>query len=80
MARSTVVALYVVVMVTAIVVTDVLLFRNRTWAQLMWNIGTVLMFGAIYLRFLPEVSSEAPVVLRWGANGRTVFCRQPRST
>jgi hypothetical protein len=46
------VVLYILVMVAIIVGVDVLLFRNHFWARLLVNIGIVLVFGAIYLRFL----------------------------
>jgi hypothetical protein len=49
--RATV-ALYVVLMVAAVVAVDLLFFRNRFWERLMANIGIVLVFAAFYLRFL----------------------------
>ena len=52
MARNMSAVLYVVVMITVIVSADLLFFRNRLWDRLMWNIGIVLMFAAIYLRFM----------------------------
>ena len=44
--------LYVLVMVAVIVGVDVLLFRHHFWPRLLVNIGIVLVFGAVYLRFL----------------------------
>jgi hypothetical protein len=52
MTRNMIVALYVVVVIVVIVGADLLFFRNRFWDRLMWNIGIVLMFAAIYLRFI----------------------------
>lgn len=52
MTKSTLVVLYVVVLVTAVVSVDLLFFRNRFWERLMVNVGIVLVFGAFYLRFL----------------------------
>lgn len=51
MTRNLTIALYVVVMIAAIVGLDVLFFRHRFWERLMANIGIVLLFGAFYLRF-----------------------------
>jgi len=50
MTRSTLVLL-VVVMVAVVVGVDVAFFRNHFWERLAVNIGIVLVFGAIYLRF-----------------------------
>ena len=46
------VALYVLVMVAVVVGVDVLFFRHRFWERLMVNVGIVLVFAALYLRFL----------------------------
>ena len=45
-------ALYVVFMAAVIVTVDVLFFRNRFWERLMMNAGLVLVFAAVYFRFL----------------------------
>jgi uncharacterized membrane protein len=45
------IVLYVLVMVAAIVVVDVVFFRQRFVERLMANIGIVLLFAAFYLRF-----------------------------
>jgi len=45
-------ALYVLVMVVAIVTVDILFFRNHFWARLAVNVGIVLVFVAFYFRFL----------------------------
>lgn len=52
MPKNAYVAISVVLMVAIIVGVDVLLFKNYFWARLMSNIGIVLIFGALYLRFL----------------------------
>jgi hypothetical protein len=39
-------------MVALIVGVDLLFFRNSFWPRLMMNAGLVLIFGALYLRFL----------------------------
>ena len=46
------VVLYIIAMVVVIVGSDVLFFRSQFWPRLMANVGTVLVFGAFYLRFL----------------------------
>jgi hypothetical protein len=45
------VVILVLVMVALIVVVDFLVFRHHVWARLMVNVGIVLVFGAIYVRF-----------------------------
>ena len=45
-------ALYIILMVAAIVGVDFLFFRDRFWIRLMANIGIVMVFGAFYLRFV----------------------------
>jgi hypothetical protein len=52
MGRQAAVALYVLAMVAVVVGVDVLFFRHHFWPRLMVNIGIVLVFGAVYLRFL----------------------------
>ena len=39
-------------MVVLIVGVDLLFFRDHFWPRLMMNAGLVLIFGAVYLRFL----------------------------
>lgn len=51
MGKPATAVLYVAVMVAVIVGMDLLFFRHLFWARLIANIGTVLMFGAFYLRF-----------------------------
>jgi flagellar biosynthesis protein FlhB len=52
MGRHTEVALYVLALVAVVVGVDVLFFRHRFWERLMMNVGIVLVFTALYLRFL----------------------------
>ncbi len=44
--------LYVLAMVAVVVGVDVLFFRHQFWPRLLVNVGIVLVFGAVYLRFL----------------------------
>ncbi|HEY7013399.1 MAG TPA: hypothetical protein VH480_11615 [Streptosporangiaceae bacterium] len=46
------VVLYVLAMVGVVVGVDILFFRHQFWARLIVNVGIVLVFGAVYLRFL----------------------------
>lgn len=52
MGRQMTTALYLVLMAAVIVGIDVLFFKNRFWERLMVNVGIVLVFTALYLRFL----------------------------
>jgi uncharacterized membrane protein len=52
MRASTLVVIYVVLMIVVIFALDFAFFRNRFWERLMANIGVVLLFAAFYLRFL----------------------------
>jgi hypothetical protein len=52
MSKNISVVPYILVMVAIIVAVDVLIFRNHFWARLLVNIGIVLVFGGLYLRFL----------------------------
>jgi hypothetical protein len=45
-------ALYVLAMVALVVGVDVLFFRHHFWDRLIVNVGIVLVFAAVYLRFL----------------------------
>jgi hypothetical protein len=49
--RQIVGVLYAVTMVALIVGPDLAFFRDRVWERLAANIGVVLVFGAVYLRF-----------------------------
>lgn len=52
MHSHTITVLYIVLLAAVIVTVDVLFFRDRFWERLAVNIGTVLVFGAFYFRFL----------------------------
>jgi hypothetical protein len=47
--------LYVGSMILAIVLVDVLFFRNHTLERLAANVGIVLLFGAFYWRFFKHI-------------------------
>ena len=49
-------ALYVGTMIVVIVGVDMLFFRNRFWERLVANVGIVLVFVAVYVRFLKNRS------------------------
>ena len=44
--------LYVLALVAVVVGVDVLFFRHHFWARLIVNVGIVLVFAAVYFRFL----------------------------
>jgi hypothetical protein len=50
--RNTYVALFIAVLIAAVVSVDLLFFRNRFWERLLANIGIVMVFAAFGLRFL----------------------------
>jgi hypothetical protein len=52
--RQIAAALFVVAMIAVIVGVDLSFFRSRTWfwERLAVNVGVVLVFGAVYFRFL----------------------------
>jgi hypothetical protein len=50
MGKTTIIIIYVVVMIVAVVAIDVLFLRHQTWERLAVNIGIVLVFIAFYLR------------------------------
>jgi len=52
MGRQAAVVLYVLAMVAVVIVVDVLFFRHHFWARLIVNVGIVVVFAAVYLRFL----------------------------
>jgi hypothetical protein len=54
MTKTMSLVLYVVALVAVVVSADVLFFRHLFWARLMVNIGIVLVFAAVYLRFLKK--------------------------
>jgi type IV secretory pathway VirB2 component (pilin) len=52
MGRQTGVVLYVLALVAVVVCVDVLFLRHQFWWRLITNVGIVLVFGAVYFRFL----------------------------
>jgi hypothetical protein len=52
MRRQVAVVLYVLVLVAVVVGVDVLFFRNQFGERLIVNVGIVLVFAAVYFRFL----------------------------
>lgn len=50
--ERTMAALYVVLMIAVIVTMDLLFFRGRPWTRLAANIWIVVIFVAIYFRFV----------------------------
>jgi hypothetical protein len=63
MRRQSAVVLYVLALVAVVVGVDILFFRHHFWERLISNVGIVLAFGAVYLRFLkrrwPQPREEA---------------------
>ncbi|MGH9808617.1 MAG: hypothetical protein ACRD9W_15465 [Terriglobia bacterium] len=52
MTRQSTTAICVALMVALIVVVDFLFFKGRFWARLAANVGIVLVFVALYFKFL----------------------------
>ena len=52
MGRTAVIVFCVLAMVALIVGVDILFFRHHFWARLIVNVGIVLVFAAVYFRFL----------------------------
>ena len=52
MPRNIYVVLYILVLIAVVVSVDLLFFKNRFWERLIVHIGIVLVFAALYLRFL----------------------------
>jgi hypothetical protein len=50
--RQAIVVLYVLAMVGIIVEVDVLFLRHQFWPRLIVNVAIVLVFGAVYFKFL----------------------------
>lgn len=52
MGRQAAIVLYVLAMVAVVVGVDVLFLRHHLWTRLFVNIGIVLVFGVVYVRFV----------------------------
>jgi hypothetical protein len=48
-------AIFIVLMVAVIVAVDMLFLRNHFWERLAANVGIVLVFIAVYLRFIKHL-------------------------
>jgi hypothetical protein len=60
MRRQSAVVLYVLALVAIVVGVDVLFFRHHFWVRLIANVGIVLAFGAVYLKFLRPRWAQPP--------------------
>jgi hypothetical protein len=60
MRRQSAVVLYVLALVAIVVGVDILFFRHHFWERLVANVGIVLVFGAVYLRFLKGRWAQPP--------------------
>ena len=54
MSKQVSVVVLVATMIAVIVTLDIVLFRGHAWARLLANVGVVLVFGALYLRFVKQ--------------------------
>jgi hypothetical protein len=52
MRRQAAIVLYVLALIAVVVGVDVLFLRHLFWVRLIVNVGIVLVFGAVYMRFL----------------------------
>jgi hypothetical protein len=52
MRRPAAIVLYALAMVAVVVGVDVLFLRHLFWVRLIVNVGIVLVFGVVYVRFL----------------------------
>jgi hypothetical protein len=57
MGSTAVGVLYVVAMAAVVVAVDVLLFRGHVWERLAANVGIVVVFVAVYFKFLHHPSA-----------------------
>ena len=60
MRKQSAVVLYVLALVASVVGVDILFLRHHFWERLMANVGIVLVFGAVYLRFLKRRWAQPP--------------------
>jgi uncharacterized membrane protein YozB (DUF420 family) len=52
MGRRAAIVLYVLALVAVVVGVDVLFLKHQFWERLTVNVGIVLVFGVVYLRFV----------------------------
>ncbi len=55
MPKGLVEVLYIVLMIAAIIIIDLLFFRHNFWERLVVNIGIVMVFAAFYFRFFKHL-------------------------
>jgi membrane protein implicated in regulation of membrane protease activity len=58
--RQAGVVLYLLALVAVVVGADILFFRHHFWARLIVNVGIVLVFVLVYLRFLKRPRAQPP--------------------
>jgi membrane protein implicated in regulation of membrane protease activity len=52
MRRRRIIVVYVLALVAVVVGVDILFFRHHFWQRLIANVGLVVVFAVVYLRFL----------------------------
>ena len=52
--------LYVLALVVVVVGVDILFFRHHLWERLIANVGIVVVFVVVYLRFLKRRWAKPP--------------------
>jgi membrane protein implicated in regulation of membrane protease activity len=60
MGRQAAIVLYVLALIAVVVGVDILFFKHHFWERLIANVGIVLVFGAVYLRFLKRRLADPP--------------------
>jgi hypothetical protein len=55
MGRRPTIVLFVLALIAVVVGVDVLFFRHHFWERLITNVGIVLIFAAVYFRFLQRL-------------------------
>ncbi len=60
MRRRAAIALYVLALVAVVVGADILFFKHQFWERLIANIAIVVVFVAVYLRFLKRRWARRP--------------------
>jgi uncharacterized membrane protein YgdD (TMEM256/DUF423 family) len=58
--RQSAIVLYVLALVAVVVSVDIVFLRHHFWARLIANVGIVLLFGAVYMRFLKRRWARSP--------------------
>jgi positive regulator of sigma E activity len=60
MRRQAAAVLYVLALVVVVVGVDILFFRHHFWERLIANVGIVVGFAVVYLRFLKRRWAKPP--------------------